>query len=503
MSNTTATPTKRYSLRPSWLTDSLRTLETFQKTSDAVREEFDNLSVAFDNFEVASRRAAESDKKHAANLASGFKSQLETPQQRKEKLIIQSKNHKFVCLPIDIHGRILCFLDLFGVDNLMNLSQVIRHALSFDEVWKPWAEERWHITQAEGEGGNLKKSWLVACNLRSTLLRPIILLCDEYRHRGHNSYKTAGAGNLSAWSELLCGLIYLSSFSNDWISRRMIRKNGGIRFLTGLAEHDSHNIRTLAIASLGNLIATNNTKEQHCWITRLTSYRAAKIFSASLISPLKDVTSSTSREASRALVNLALPHIATTSLEEEVMARQSSHWRGGSTRRWEKDGNWKLQLTYQSGGICGFNMNNFVMKFEDNGILTGSLFDSPDGIGNNDIEIQQNNLNQNRLLYVKGWYYFNQHHVGVGQISFTIYKSQENAAMAVSGLLSEKSHKSNDFLGGIGAIRNFTGYCNSSSRGFFGIWENSGSNGSARSGGSQTLTGGGCFRLRWQRAKKI
>ena len=54
---------------------------------------------------------------------------------------------------------------------------------------------------------------------------------------------------------------------------------------------------------------------------------------------------------------------------------------------------------------------------------------------------------------------------------------------------------SNEFLGGVGAIRNFTGYCTSQSRGFFGIWENALHQ---RESGIK-LSGGGGFRLRWKR----
>jgi len=489
MSTTPPTKSKTYTLRPAWLTESLSTLQNFQKTSDAVRQEFNLLNKAFDNFDQATANAAASDLLHATNLAKGYKSTEETPQQRKHKLIVQSRRHPFVCLPTDIHGRIVLDLDLFGVDRLLSLSQVVRTSFSFNEVWKEWGETRWCIGLAEGKSNKLndRTSWLSACHLRASILRPILLLCHEYRHRDAGSYKTAGLGNLSAWSELLCGLIFLTSTSNDWVSRKMIRNGGGVRLLMGLAEHDSHNIRTLAIASLGNGIACANQTEQQHWITNLTSYRAAKIFSSIMISPLSDVTSNSSREASRALVNLALPHTASISLEREVLSRSSGHWRGKHVR-WEKDGNWKLQLTFQSGGLVNEQMVNIELKFQKNGVLSGC-----------GLEKGKNN-NTNRLLFIKGWYDFNEHQVGVGQISFTVYKTEEEAMLAADGLMNETSLVSNESLGGVGGIRNFTGYCTSASSGFFGIWENAG----AGDGGKTIfkLTGGGGFRLRWRRTKK-
>ena len=133
MSTTPPTKSKTYTLRPAWLTESLTTLQSFQKTSDAVRQEFNLLNKAFDNFDQATANAAASDLLHATNLAKGYKSTEETPQQRKHKLIVQSRRHPFVCLPTDIHGRIVLYLDLFGVDRLLSLSQVVRTSFSFNE----------------------------------------------------------------------------------------------------------------------------------------------------------------------------------------------------------------------------------------------------------------------------------------------------------------------------------------------------------------------------------
>ena len=156
--------------------------------------------------------------------------------------------------------------------------------------------------------------------------------------------------------------------------------------------------------------------------------------------------------------------------------------------RWEKDGNWKLQLTFQSGGLVNEQMVNIELKFQKNGVLSGC-----------GLEKGKNN-NNNRLLFIKGWYDFNEHQVGVGQISFTVYKTEEEAMLAADGLMNETSLVSNESLGGVGGIRNFTGYCTSASSGFFGIWENAG----AGDGGKTIfkLTGGGGFRLRWRRTKK-
>ena len=493
------TPHASYSLRPSWLTDSLKTLESFKKTSEAVQLEFSHLNKAFDDFDVASAKAAASDLQHQQNLASNGYSTTETSAHRKQKLIAASKRHPFVCLPTEIHGRIVCYLDLFGVDRVLCLSNVVRCALGgdFPEVWKPWATERWAINEAEGG----KTCWLAACHTRASVLRPIVVLCDEYRHRDTASYKTAGAGNLKAWSELLSGLVYLTSAADDWMSRRMIRQNGGARFLMGLSMHDSHNIRTLALASIANVLATTNAREQERWIRNLAGCRAAKIFSSIMISPLKDVTSNTSREAARALVNLAIPHAASISREDEVLSRSCAHIQeqctnhtrggyGGLRSRWEQDGNWKLDLTFQSGGICASHFQNVVLQFQANGLLTGSMFDYSEqgdrGEGRN-----------GQILFVMGWYHFNQHRVGVGQLSFTIYKTEEEAALAVPGLLSSSNLDSNNSLGGVGGLRNFTGYSTSGSRGFFGIWENSGG------GKTMKLNGGGGFRLRWKRNNAV
>ena len=297
--------------------------------------------------------------------------------------------------------------------------------------------------------------------------------------------------------------------------RRMIRQVGGARFLIGLAEHDSHKIRTLAIASLANALCCSQYREQERWIRNLTSYRAQKIFSSIMISPLADVTSNSSREAARGLINISLPSFSSVSYEYEVAARSTSHWTGSQGNYWKKSGvfesdhdarcdgdgsgssgsssedsnGWKLDLTYQSGGPCVFDVENVMLRFEHRGVLTGSMFDKSEEDGMGQI--------RGKILWIRGWYDFDLNNVGMGQISFSIYKSEGDANHAMIGLLSG-GLKSNDYLGGQGAIRNFTGYCNSQSNGYFGLWENSVSTQKQRK--SMKLNGGGAFRLRWRRA---
>ena len=481
------TPSRTYSLRPAWLTESLQVLEKFKTTSQQVKEEFKTLEHAFSDFEAAATEAKAVDRRHEHNLANGFTSTLPTLEQRKQILIAQSKRHPFVLLPSDIHGRIILYLELWDVDSLLSLSEVVCTSLcTYSEVWKPWATKRWCITQAEGS----KDGWLMACSIRASVLRPILALIEEYRHRDAGSYKNAGYGQLEEWTELMCGLVYLTSNVDDWVSRRMIRRRGGVRLLIGLAEHDSRKIRTLALASVANALATQNINERDRWVRNLTGYRAQKIFSSIMLSPLMDVTSNSSREAARALINLSLPHLASVSHEHEVLYRSSSYWRGNNSS-WEKqDGSWQLQLTYQSGGLCQFKIDNLVLRFEQGGILIGSMFDYSEDTING------------RILFCRGWYDFEKDDdtkCGLGQISFSIYKTFEEAQNAVNSIARSSSNEtesvSNDFLGGAGAIRNFAGYCTSQSCGFFGIWENS-----LHQRDSITLSGGGGFRLRWKRS---
>ena len=471
------TQTKSYSLRPAWLTESHKALDKFRKTSEAVKQEFLHLSDAFVSFEAAAESAKQVDQKHIENLKNGFTSNIPSLEERRATMLAEAQKHTFVRLPTELHGKIVLFLEFWDIDALLALSGTVRKALcTFPEVWKPWATQRWDISNAEGE-----KDWLMACSIKASVLRPTLLLIEKYRHRDAASYKSAGTGQLDEWSELLGGLVYLTSSPGDWMSRRMLRRAGGVRILIGLAEHDSRKIRTLALASLANSMACSRTTEQERWLRNLQGYRAAKIFSSIMVSPLTDVTSNSSREAARALVNLSLPHYASISYEKEVLARSNSHWRGGDAK-WENDGSWQLDLTYQSGGTVGWKLDNVVLRFEMGGILIGSMFD------------YSNDMREGRILWCRGWYDFQKDLEGMGQISFSIYKSEEDARLAVVGLLSD-GLISNEFLGGVGAIRNFTGYCTSQSRGFFGIWENSLHQ---RESGIK-LSGGGGFRLRWKR----
>ena len=213
------TTQRTYSLRPAWLTDSLKTLETFQETSQAVKKEFDHLSAAFTQFAAAAEASSQVDQRHQENMANGFTTSTRTPEQRRREIEAKSQRHPLVRLPSEIHGNLILFLDLFGVDSVLCCSKIMRRTLTcHSEVWKPWATQRWVITQAEGN----RDSWLMACDVRASVLRPIVQLIEKYRHRDAGSYRIAGMGSLEEWSELLCGLVYLTSSPGDWTSRRSV-----------------------------------------------------------------------------------------------------------------------------------------------------------------------------------------------------------------------------------------------------------------------------------------
>ena len=539
---------RRYTLRPSWLQDSITKIESFQVTSDAVRASFNILGEAFNAFDARAAEAAELEREHRARMIAGPPPKM-TQEELRAAITARAASHLLVSMPTEILARVVVFFDLFDVDCLFAVGKTFRTSLQSGEVWRDWAITRWAISPSDvavrGVGANDRAfdalteqqqqqqqqeeaTWLTACSMRASILRPFLYLCERYRHCQMRS--NMGSGQLEDWAELISGWIFLTAATSDWRSRRVVRQSGGVRFLVGLCRHDSHRIKTLALASLANALATTDARENAMWARNLRGSRGAKVFSGMMVSPSSDVQSSSSREASRALANLALPHLAVRCLLWEVDAAnagggasiadrggaflpesavaataaaaveaaaaaaaaaasaatdervQLSWWQqlqqyqqredGGST------GSWSLDMTFQSGGLMPFKPKHIVLRHRQ-GELKGSCFAFSDG-------------ERGRIMDIRGRYSFSHQFLGLGEIHFTLY---ERPSEWVGGSGDD------DEAASVGrALHNFRGFCSSQSRGYWGVWENAAATGSKR---RVALRGGGVFRLCWKAEEHV
>jgi len=313
---------------------------------------------------------------------------------------------------------------------------------------------------------------------------------------------------LQDWVVLFSGLIFLFSAQSDWRSRQMVRKQGGARFFVGLAKHDSHRIKTVALAVIANALACTDERESSQWVRNLKGNLAPKIFSSLLVRPLSDVSSNASREAARALGNMSLSS-KVLCFEHEVDAcgdysttRQAASVELESTAAfsWEKAASWEIELCYQSGGLVAFTMDELVLNFTDlpadhptcpadkthqrifragggSRLLTGSCFEGQESKEDAGYGITGYDTKAPRaILCVRGCYRFSQVHPGMGECSFTVYQRVDD--------------------GGMRGLRNFRGHCTSQSKGWWGVWSNAGS--TSESKRAVGLVGGGVFQLRWR-----
>ena len=86
-------------------------------------------------------------KKEFINFYGGIKEWNEAPKEYSSKLK-DIEYPPFICLPTEIHGIIIGYLNVFDVDKLMSLSKVVSKSFSFPEVWIEWnkfmeVERRW------------------------------------------------------------------------------------------------------------------------------------------------------------------------------------------------------------------------------------------------------------------------------------------------------------------------------------------------------------------------
>ena len=144
------------------------------RTSEEVRDSFNELQVSFVNFNDKAEAAAVMDEQHRQRLLDGPR-KGPSAERRHELAGEAALRHRWVSLPCEIHGEILLFLDLFDVDNLLCVGNQLRRALLIDEIWKPWCVQRWGIS---GVGG----SWRGTCATRASALRPALSLCTQYKH---------------------------------------------------------------------------------------------------------------------------------------------------------------------------------------------------------------------------------------------------------------------------------------------------------------------------------
>ena len=181
---------QRYSAKPKWLLESYSALAKFQETSEQVRESFEELQVSFGDFDDKAEAAKVMDREHATRLREG-PAKGPSAAQRHVMAGKEAKRHPWVALPCEIHGEILLFLDIFAVDQLLQVGNQLRIALlSVDEVWKPWCVSRWGISGVDksrssrhGGGGDGERprvgSWLRTCSTRASVLRPALVLCAQ------------------------------------------------------------------------------------------------------------------------------------------------------------------------------------------------------------------------------------------------------------------------------------------------------------------------------------
>ena len=108
---------QRYTTKPKWLLDSFSALEKFQRTSEEVRESFNELQVSFVNFNDKAEAAAVMDEQHRQRLLDGPR-KGPSAERRHELAGEAALRHRWVSLPCEIHDD-SAFLDLFDVDNLL------------------------------------------------------------------------------------------------------------------------------------------------------------------------------------------------------------------------------------------------------------------------------------------------------------------------------------------------------------------------------------------------
>ena len=530
-------PAHRYSAKPKWLLESYSALAKFQKTSEQVRESFDELQVSFGDFDDKAQAAKAMDVEHARRLREEIWTEKGPNAAERHALAgEEAERHRWVALPCEIHSEILLFLDTFDVDRLLRVGNQLRFALlSVDQIWRPWCEQRWGISGVDDNNNNnpAASSWLRTCATRALVLRPALHLCMQYKHY-NNIHANVGSGHLQEWVVLFSGLIFLFSAQGDWRSRQMVRKRGGARFFVGLAKHDSHRVKTAALAVVANALACVNERERSQWVRNLKGNLAPKVFSSLLITPLSDVSSSASREAARALGNMSLTSTVLC-YEHEVDAcgdySALPRRRGGrktcvaepelsAVFSWENAARWNIELCYQSGGLVAFAMDELVLNFTDlpadhptcaaakahqrifraggGMLLTGSCFDSEEK--KEDGGYRMAGRTARAILTVRGCYRFSQTQPGLGECSFSVYQSSADGGggAEVVGGDGVRNATENRVLNGMRALRNFRGHCTSQSKGWWGVWSNAGSSESKRTVG---LVGGGVFQLRWKNSR--
>ena len=327
---------------PAWLTQSMKQIELFQVAAEETRTAIQELRDTCTRFDERKRKADEYMKERERLIA--------------ERLAQKGmrKIAKVETLPADIYGRLMLFLSAGDVLQWNVVSKALRAVFSEydEECWQPWGSYRWKLVSNKDDGDAMTYS--LACLARAAAFASVLDLLTEFRHG--RIPENAGAGR-DGWTNALTGLVFLASNCNDSITKQVVVDVGGVRFLLGLAKHNSHFFRRIALGVLANFLVSSTAVAgpniRDILVAEIVDRNnGTGIARDCLCSPVAQVESSVSQEASRLLVNIFMEEHPVFASGSQILTLQNWSTNMAAISEYSPFADamrWKLSSFYQSG----------------------------------------------------------------------------------------------------------------------------------------------------------
>ena len=387
---------KKVSALPAWLVSSFASVEKFKITAAKTRESIQHLQKTCKRFDELKRR---SDEYFA----------------ERERLMRSREMQKRKCaflelLPTEVYGKILLYLPSEDILTAVAISKTLRTIFEIEDenCWQPLAAKRWYLQQVDKErsehsqtaknntANKKEKTWREKVLVRCAAMSGIKRLLLKYKHERIPKTSNGSKTSQREWISALTGLVFLCSNKHDTMTRDLVCRYGGARFLLSLTQHNSHWIRRISVGALANLLTScvDKKDQKHERFYRETEkYNGTSILRDLLCSPVSDVETMASQEAARCLINIHCPlHPIVASEHELLVAHEWNILRTHASNRKAltkipfnfksslKDqnfGSWTMIQMYQSGTRKSEGKSSFCFML--NGEVIGSGYDADRG----------------------------------------------------------------------------------------------------------------------------
>ncbi len=383
---------KKVSALPAWLVSSFASVEKFKITAAKTRESIQHLQKTCKRFDELKRRSDE------------YFAERERLMRSRQTFSVQKRKCAFLeLLPTEVYGKILLYLPSEDILTAVAISKTLRiiFELEDENCWQPLAAKRWYLQQLDKErsehtANKKEKTWREKVLVRCAAMSGIKRLLLKYKHERIPKTSNGSKTSQREWISALTGLVFLCSNKHDTMTRDLVCRYGGARFLLSLTQHNSHWIRRISVGALANLLTSCVDKkyQKHERFYRETEkYNGTSILRDLLCSPVSDVETMASQEAARCLINIHCPlHPIIASEHELLVAHEWNILRTHASNRKaltkipfnfksslknQNFGSWTMIQMYQSG--TRKSEGKLSLCFMLNGEVIGSGYDMDRG----------------------------------------------------------------------------------------------------------------------------